>query len=50
MMLQAPQEFERVARQWAVMYAGAPSTGIGSGNIGGANNAQPSAPKDDISR
>ncbi|KAJ5134692.1 hypothetical protein N7526_006057 [Penicillium atrosanguineum] len=50
MMLQAPQEFERVARQWAVTYAGAPSTGTGSGNTGGANNAQLSAPKDDIAR
>lgn len=50
MMLQAPQEFERVARQWAVMYAGAPSTGTGSGNTSGANNAQSSAPKDDIAR
>lgn len=25
MMLQRPQEFQRVAREWAVLYAGAPS-------------------------
>jgi ubiquitin-conjugating enzyme (huntingtin interacting protein 2) len=25
MMLQRPREFERMAREWAVIYAGAPS-------------------------
>jgi ubiquitin-conjugating enzyme (huntingtin interacting protein 2) len=25
MMLQRPQEFQRVAREWAVIYAGAPA-------------------------
>ena len=27
MMLNQPQEFERVAREWNVIYAGAPSSG-----------------------
>lgn len=27
MMLQRPEEFKRVAREWAVIYAGAPSDG-----------------------
>lgn len=50
MMLQAPQEFERVARQWAVMYAGAPSTGADSGTTTEANNALPPAANDDPAR
>ncbi|KAJ5689040.1 Ubiquitin-conjugating enzyme [Penicillium macrosclerotiorum] len=34
MLLQRPKEFERVAREWAVIYAGAPSTG-GDGCVDG---------------
>lgn len=48
MMLQTPREFERVARQWAVIYAGAPSTG--AGNIDGANDVQLTAAKDDLAK
>lgn len=29
MMLQRPQEFQRVAREWAVIHAGAPSNDSG---------------------
>ena len=32
MLLRTPKEFERVARQWATIYAGAPSTGNENGN------------------
>lgn len=31
MLLRTPKEFERVARQWATIYAGAPSTGNENG-------------------
>jgi ubiquitin-conjugating enzyme (huntingtin interacting protein 2) len=50
MMLQTPKEFERVARQWAVIYAGAPSTGAGAGDADGAKDAQLSAAKDDLAQ
>ena len=36
MMLQRPQEFERMAREWAVIYAGAPSKGF---NVEGTEEA-----------
>lgn len=32
MLLKTPKEFERVARQWATLYAGAPSTGNENGD------------------
>ncbi|KAJ5752115.1 hypothetical protein N7520_009032 [Penicillium odoratum] len=32
MLLRRPKEFERVARQWASIYAGAPSTGFENGD------------------
>ncbi|KAJ5805885.1 uncharacterized protein N7503_003487 [Penicillium pulvis] len=31
MLLRTPKEFDRVARQWATIYAGAPSSGIENG-------------------
>lgn len=37
MLLRQPREFERVARQWAVVYAGAPSNQTGEGS-GGATD------------
>ncbi|KAJ5716416.1 hypothetical protein N7493_008327 [Penicillium malachiteum] len=33
MLLRSPKEFERVARQWAVTYAGAPEGGAGAGSV-----------------
>lgn len=38
MLLRNPEEFERVAREWAVTYAGAPKKGAGEGS-GGATAA-----------
>ncbi|EPS34742.1 hypothetical protein PDE_09706 [Penicillium oxalicum 114-2] len=38
MMLQRPQQFERVAREWAVVYAGAPSGDSGAGQEGTAES------------
>ncbi|KAJ5191763.1 uncharacterized protein N7498_010748 [Penicillium cinerascens] len=49
MMLQNPREFERVARQWAVIYAGAPSTGAG-GDMDRANDVQLTAARDDLAK
>ena len=37
-MLQRPQQFERVAREWAVVYAGAPSGDSGAGQEGTAES------------
>lgn len=31
MLLKRPKEFERVAREWAVVYAGAPATNAAGG-------------------
>jgi len=50
MMLQTPKEFERVARQWAVIYAGAPSTGAGAGDIVEIDDAQLSAARNDLAK
>lgn len=38
MLLRKPKEFERVAREWAVTYAGAPKKQLGEGS-GGATEA-----------
>ena len=40
MLLRTPKEFDRVARHWAMMYAGAPSNGPGSSNGDGQNETQ----------
>jgi ubiquitin-conjugating enzyme (huntingtin interacting protein 2) len=37
MLLRNPKEFERVAREWAVIYAGAPKKYLGEGS-GGATD------------
>lgn len=34
MLLRNPKEFDRVARQWAIIYAGAPKTQIGESSGG----------------
>lgn len=36
MLLRHPEEFQRVAREWAALYAGAPSNGSVGGNRPGA--------------
>lgn len=38
MLMHNPKEFERVAREWAVRYAGAPKVAMGEGS-GGATKA-----------
>lgn len=38
MLLKRPKEFERVARQWAIKYAGAPDKTIAEGS-GGVTDA-----------
>ena len=38
MLLRNPKDFERVAREWAVMYAGAPKRQYAEGS-GGATSA-----------
>lgn len=35
MMLHQPKEFDRVAREWNIIYAGAPSNSVGAGSAGG---------------
>ena len=34
MLVKNPKEFERVAREWAVKYAGAPKRAVGEGSGG----------------
>lgn len=48
MLLRQPEEFQRVARQWAVLYAGAPSDGPGGGS--GPSVETQSGTFDDLSR
>lgn len=38
MLLRKPKEFERVAREWAVIYAGAPQNEAGEGSRGGIDD------------
>lgn len=45
MLLRTPQEFERVAREWAVIYAGAPAT-HSAGGKDGVDNARASVVDD----
>lgn len=49
MMLTQPQEFARVARQWAVMYAGAPSSDSGSAGVAQSHSRPDPLAKYDIS-
>lgn len=37
MLLRKPKEFERVAREWAINYAGAPKKQVAEGSGGGTD-------------
>lgn len=51
MLLHNPKEFERVAQQWAVMYAGAPQNNAAEGSAGESLRGQEQGQqKDDLAK
>jgi ubiquitin-conjugating enzyme (huntingtin interacting protein 2) len=50
MLIKNPREFERVAREWAVRYAGAPRKNIGEGSGGATAESIEAAEKEDEHR
>lgn len=50
MLLHTPKEFERVAREWAVIYAGAPMGGADKGSGSSLDDVQQAAAEDSLAR
>jgi ubiquitin-conjugating enzyme (huntingtin interacting protein 2) len=50
MLLRTPKEFERVAREWAVLYAGAPVRDADKGNGSSMGDIQQEAAGDNLAR
>ena len=49
-LIKNPKEFERNARQWAVMYAGAPKSNVGEGSGGSTAQSIEAAEKESKAR
>ncbi|KAJ5104776.1 hypothetical protein NUU61_002123 [Penicillium alfredii] len=50
MLLRKPKEFERVAREWAVIYAGAPQNEAGEGSRGGIDDVPEGAGRENLAK
>lgn len=50
MLLKSPKEFERVARDWAVVYAGAPAGSADNGSGSGLDDTRQGAAEDDLAK
>lgn len=50
MLLKTPKEFERVARDWAVVYAGAPVRSADNGDGSRLDDARQAAVEDSLAK
>ncbi|KAJ5958704.1 uncharacterized protein N7479_005854 [Penicillium vulpinum] len=50
MLLKTPKEFERVAREWAVVYAGAPAGGADNGSGSSLDDTRQKASEDSLAK
>lgn len=50
MLLQTPKEFDRVAREWAVLYAGAPMSNTGNGAAADLDEMQQGAGVENLAK
>lgn len=50
MLLKSPKEFERVAREWAVIYAGAPVGSANNGSGSSLDDARKGADEDSLAK
>jgi ubiquitin-conjugating enzyme (huntingtin interacting protein 2) len=50
MLLRTPKEFERVAREWAVLYAGAPMSNTGNGAAADLDEVQQGTGVDNLAK